>query len=422
MKKRIAAAMAAVMLAAGLLTACTQNEKIQVEEQPEEITLSFFGFKVGRTQSEVLEQIISGFEKENPGVKINYEGLANSDGYLDVLYKRIDSDEADDLFMLNPFAFTVASEKGYIGEKIYDLKGQPFLEQYNDTILALLNVDGRIPAVPMGASATGLLSNVDLLERYGLNVPETYPEFVHCCEVLTANDMVPIMTGFRRGGFTAGHIFAVARSLADINLDDVDYGALERKERSLGEMFRPGLAMVDEFNRKGYLQIIDTGDQAEKEAFASGNVAFAVVGNWQLERTNLMNPEFQYKFSVLPLSDSGGIAVIRSATPICVNAQGEHLELALKFLKYMSQRKNVEAFTESQTALSPLKDNGQPSEILKDISRTINAGRGFTDSDSRFPVDLVTEHLTLSGKICSGEMTVDEAVSYLDSLIETKTE
>lgn len=204
MKKRIAAAMAAVMLAAGLLTACTQNEKIQIEEQPEEITLSFFGFKVGRTQSEVLEQIISGFEKENPGVKINYEGLANSDGYLDVLYKRIDSGEADDLFMLNPFAFTVASEKGYIGEKIYNLKGQPFLEQYNDTILALLNVDGRIPAVPMGASATGLLSNVDLLERYGLNVPETYPEFVHCCEVLTANDVVPIMTGFRGGDLLRG--------------------------------------------------------------------------------------------------------------------------------------------------------------------------------------------------------------------------
>lgn len=418
MKKRIAAIIAAALLTAILLTACGRTEKIQIEAQTEDTVLYFFGFKVGRTQSEVLEQIISGFEKENPGVKINYEGLANADGYLDVLYKRIDSGEADDLFMLNPFAFTVVNEKGYLGERIYDLKGQPFLNEYNDSILSLLNVNGMIPAVPMGTSATGLLSNVGLLERYGLQVPETYSEFVHCCEVLADNDVAPIMTGFREGGFTAGHIYAVARSLADVNLDDVDYEALERKERSLGEMFRPGLAMVDEFNQKGYFKIIDAGEKEEKEAFASGEVAFTVVGNWQLERTNLMNPDFQYRFTALPLSDLGGVAVIRSSTPICVNAQGEHLELALKFLEYVSDRKNVEAFAESQTALSPLKDSGQPPEILEEISETIKAGRAFTDSDPRFPVNLVTEHLLLSDKIIKGEMTVDEAVSYLDSLID----
>lgn len=418
MKKRIITMVTAAALAAGLLTACGQEDKIQIEEQAEDITLSFFGFKVGRTQSEVLEEIISGFEKENPGVKVNYEGLGNADGYLDVLYKRIDSGEADDLFMLNPFAFTVANEKGYIGKDIYDLKGQPFLDQYNSTILALLNVDGSVPAVPMGASATGLLSNVDLLQQYELEVPDTYSEFLHCCEVLAAHDVTPVMTGFREGGFTAGHIYAMVRSLGDIDPNAIDYEALEKKEQSLGEMFRPGLAFVDELNRNGYLKVIEEGDKAEKEAFAAGNVAFMVLGNWQLERTNLMNPDFQYTFTGLPFSDTGGIAVIRAATPICVNAQGEHLDLALKFLEYMSQKENVEAFTRSQTALSPLKDGSQPAEILKDITETIKAGRGITDSDPRFPVDLVTEHLTLSRNIVNGEMTVDEAVSYLDSLVK----
>ena len=47
-------------------------------------------FKVGETQYEMLEKLINGFESENPGIKINYEGIANADGYLDLLYKRID--------------------------------------------------------------------------------------------------------------------------------------------------------------------------------------------------------------------------------------------------------------------------------------------------------------------------------------------
>lgn len=416
MRNKIAAVMAGVLLIAGLLAACGSKEKIEIEEKKEEITLSFFGFKVGRTQSEMLEQLISGFEKENPGVKINYEGLGNADGYLDVLYKRIDSGEADDLFMLNPFAFTVADEKGYIGDTIYDLKEQPFLSQYNDTILSLLDVDGQIPAIPMEASAIGLLSNVDLLKKYNLKVPETYSELVHCCEVLSKEGVTPILTGFQAGGFTSGHIYAVARSLGDTDLNEVDYQALKKKEKSLGELFRPGLEMVDEFNRKGYLKVIDEGQQEEKRVFAAGNTAFMVVGSWQLERTNLMDPDFRYTFSGLPLSDSGSVAVIRASTPLCVNARGEHLELALKFLEYISQRKNVEAFTRSQTAMSPLKDGGEPASVLKNINKTIKAGRVFTDSDPRFSVDLVTENLALSSKIVHGEMTVDEAVDYLDSL------
>lgn len=418
MRKNVAAAIAGVLLSAGLLAACGSREKIEIEKKTEEITLSFFGFKVGRTQSEVLEQLISGFEKENPGVKINYEGLGNADGYLDVLYKRIDAGEADDLFMLNPFAFTVADERGYIGDTILDLKGQPFLNQYNDMILSLLDVNGRIPAIPIEASAIGLLSNVDLLKKYNLKVPNTYPELVHCCEVLSKEGIVPIATGFQSGGFTAGHIYAVARSLGDINLNEVDYPALEKKEKSLGELFRPGLAMVDEFSRKGYFDVIEEGEQAEKKTFSAGNTAFMVVGSWQLERANLMDPDFQYTFSGLPLCDSGSVAVIRASTPICVNARGEHHELALKFLEYISQRKNVESFTKSQTAMSPLKDGGEVADVLENINETIKAGRAFSDSDPRFPVNLVTENLALSSRIAHGEMTVDEAVEYLDCLIK----
>lgn len=128
------------LLGVNLLTGCGKDNKIKVEDKKENIVLTFFGFKVGETQYEMLEKLINGFESENPGIKINYEGIANADGYLDLLYKRIDGEEADDLFMLNPFAFTVAKKRGYIGTYIYDLKNEDFLNQYNDTIRALMNI------------------------------------------------------------------------------------------------------------------------------------------------------------------------------------------------------------------------------------------------------------------------------------------
>lgn len=78
------------LLGVNLLTGCGKDNKIKVEDKKENIVLTFFGFKVGETQYEMLEKLINGFESENPGIKINYEGIANADGYLDLLYKRID--------------------------------------------------------------------------------------------------------------------------------------------------------------------------------------------------------------------------------------------------------------------------------------------------------------------------------------------
>lgn len=414
------------LLGVNLLTGCGKDNKIKVEDKKENIVLTFFGFKVGETQYEMLEKLINGFESENPGIKINYEGIANADGYLDLLYKRIDGEEADDLFMLNPFAFTVAKKRGYIGTYIYDLKNEDFLNQYNDTIRALMNIDGHVLAIPMESSAIGLLVNIDLLDKYGLDIPENYGSFLNCCEVLGKNRITPIAVCFVDGGISSGPNFAIGRSLCDIDLNSLDFEALKSGRKSIGEIFRPGFELVKEFTQKKYWKVIEpeaNRDWAEDgEMFIKGEVAFIIVGSWRLPKFKLKNISFAYKFIALPFSDSGNIAIIRASTPICVNSKGKHLDLSLKFLEYISQVKHVEAFTISQNALSPLKNGVKPVAILEDINKTIQTGRITTDSDPRFPFAVLTQSANMCKAIASGKMTVDEAVVYFDTIVNKQIE
>ena len=276
----------------------------------------------------------------------------------------------------------------------------------------------------MEAGAIGLLANTDILNQLGLPLPQTYADFINCCEVLSQNNVAPVVVGFGTGGYTSGHIFAMARSLGKMDLEAIDYAALEIGGASIGELFRPGFELVDEFNQQGYWTVVDSHDSADwsedMEIFTAGGAAFMATGSWQLQRVELAEPDFEYEFSALPLGDDDNVAVIRASTPICANAQGEHLDLALKFLEYISQKEHVEAFTRSQTALSPLKDGAKPVAILEQMDKVIQEGRVTTDSEPRFPVDLVTQHLILSQDIVSGSKTVEEAVAYLDSMVNAE--
>ena len=46
------------LLGVNLLTGCGKDNKIKVEDKKENIVLTFFGFKVGETQYEMLEKLI----------------------------------------------------------------------------------------------------------------------------------------------------------------------------------------------------------------------------------------------------------------------------------------------------------------------------------------------------------------------------
>ena len=385
------------------------------------VRLHFFGFKTGRTQFEIFEKLTRNFEKENPGIFIDYEGIANSENYLEILYKRIESQQTDDLFMLNPFAFSVVKAKGYINTEIYDLKDEPFLQQYNELIQPLLNVDGHVIALPMEMGAIGMFVNMDILSQYGLHIPRTLQELIECCAKLKEAGITPLALSVNSLGYTSGHIFATARALSVRKPTAADFAALRCGKASLGEFFKPGLELVAEFTKQHFWNPQKENDQdgwsSDMETFATQQSAFMVGGTWQINRIKLVSKKFSFAFVPLPFGDENNVVSIRPSSPVCINKKGQHKDIALKFLKYLSKKENISDFTQSQMALSPLKDITDSDIILYDIHKAVAEGRVVTDSDSRFGFNLVNEFSAITTDLALQKKTVEEEVAHLNSLL-----
>ena len=66
-----------------LLTGCSEKGSVvNYEETKEDVTsITFFGNKYEPENVTVIEEIISGFMRENPDIRVSYESLKGNDYY-----------------------------------------------------------------------------------------------------------------------------------------------------------------------------------------------------------------------------------------------------------------------------------------------------------------------------------------------------
>ena len=76
-------------------TAAAEETKAEAESTGEQVELKVFGFKTGAEEGAIPE-LIEQFNKENPDIKVVYEGISNAGGYQDVLTARLASGQGDD--------------------------------------------------------------------------------------------------------------------------------------------------------------------------------------------------------------------------------------------------------------------------------------------------------------------------------------
>ena len=84
MFKKMTGAICGLMAGAMVLGGVINAPLIAEASEGEEVTLRFLGWKTGKEEG-ALPEIIEGFEKENPGVKIEYEAIPTTNNYNDVL-------------------------------------------------------------------------------------------------------------------------------------------------------------------------------------------------------------------------------------------------------------------------------------------------------------------------------------------------
>lgn len=129
------------------------------------------------------EDVIKGFEKENPDIKVKLE-VQSWDNLEKVVSTKIQANDAPDIYLGGPFA-------GFVGDDLLypakDVVSADTYSDFQDAFLKNAEVDGTAYALPLIASARALFVNNTLLAQAGVSAaPKTWDELLDAATKVSA--------------------------------------------------------------------------------------------------------------------------------------------------------------------------------------------------------------------------------------------
>jgi multiple sugar transport system substrate-binding protein len=183
--------LATSLLLAGGLAAAAQTTTLRI-------------FTGGQQRPDVMRQIVDGYMKANPNVKVEVEvGGATSEQQQQYLNTVLASkDSALDLILIDVIrpAQWAAAQWAEPLDAYLGAEKEAVMNRYLPAYRAANIVNGRVIALPYFADAQFLYYRKDLLEKHGIQPPKTWDELKAAAQKIMAAENNPNLRGFETAG------------------------------------------------------------------------------------------------------------------------------------------------------------------------------------------------------------------------------
>lgn len=338
------------------------------------------------------------------------EGLS----YRELLLKRMESGQADDLYIIPAEDVLEFDNKGYI----YDLSQLKCLENIAEDALQQSTYDGKVFSVPLSYTGFGVIWNVDMLKQYDLDIPTNRAEFWQVCETLKQNGILPYGANRDFGLSLPAMCAGLGPLYQDPQAEEILKG-LSQGEIAISTYMREGFTVLQTMIDKGYLNTqtaLDTLPDSEEEIalFREGKCAFIT----SICRAKAF--EYDYPFAVemtaLPLLEDGAICVAGAGQRLAVNPHSEHLTEALQIVENLCTIENLNAFARQLGKTSSARGNEAATLPQADpLVACMAQGGQIPNQDFKLHFNTWNTIKELSVKLCQGA-SVDEVCQEYDAL------
>lgn len=193
MKKRVIAAFLSVLMVTGLVAGCGSKEEGKAEGKDGESKELSLLVDTTNAANEGFLAIIELAEKEL-GMKINVETRPTGTEGDNVVKTRLASGDMADLCVYNSGALLNSLNPS---EYFMDLSDQAFMERVDDSYKQAVSVDDTVYGIPFATSrGEAVLYNKEMYEKYNLEIPKTWEEFIANCEVLKEAGETAVLGSF----------------------------------------------------------------------------------------------------------------------------------------------------------------------------------------------------------------------------------
>lgn len=308
-------------------------------------------------QAKVLEQITDNFMKDNPLIQVDFSAPGKE--YENTMKVKMASNDMPDVFATHGWS------KARYGEFLLDLSGESWASNVNPAIKPLVSDEtGKLYVLPMDQDKAGPVFNVAVFEKYGVEVPATYEEFLAACETIKAKsngEVVPIHMG-GADSWPIGQYFDFFATPLLISSSSQSYGDQLLDGSFDWTNFESLPQMFKDLQARGFLNkdVLTAKYSDSAKAFAEGKTAFGIYSPSFIEEAQKINPEL--KAGLMPIP-----SVVEGDTPTFAGGEkttwgiwkdSKNIEAAKKYVEYFAKPENV-ALVAKSNQLPPGLDGAQ---------------------------------------------------------------
>ncbi|RKY51229.1 MAG: hypothetical protein DRP86_01995 [Candidatus Neomarinimicrobiota bacterium] len=346
-----------------LFTACDRKQK---QSENGVVTITFWHSFVASTIL-ALEDLISQFEKEHPGIKINAQYVPTGDALIQKLITAIQSKTAPDISWIHSDFLADLVDADAIYEMAHFINGENGLsqEELSDIYPALMqyaSLRKKIYSIPMEATNLALIYNKDLLRKAGYDAerpPQTWEELKEYA--LTLSEDYNHDGNYDQIGFFVPVYPASGPLSGWMMWQWVPY------------LWQAGGYIVNEaqtkvlYNSEAGVQALTLWKEIYNSlnlssftvdydvAFASQRVAMSMDGPWNLPRFNKIMKNIDWAFAPLPEGPKKRATVV-GGEYLVIFKQSPHPDESWAFIKWII-RPDVQARWAMKSGYLPVRQS-----------------------------------------------------------------
>lgn len=363
-----------ILVFAVLLIAGTANlwSAGSAEKADDEITLEFFQQK--REVVDLFEEIITLFEEEHPGIKIEQVHIADAG---QVLTSRLASDDVPDVLTHWPNSgdYMAAANEGYF----LDLTESPVAEGALPSIIKSITLSsGKNYAVPISINTQGIFYNKTLFDEHDLEIPQTWEEFTALCETIRQKGGQPLVFG-DKDSWTMGQQL---RMLLELDMDGYEFVDAVKAGEADAQNSTELMDIAEKFiflRQYGQEDPMGTSYEQAIFEFANGNSFMFWQGIWAIPSINKANPNLAYSMFALPAEPGRDTRVEYGVDLALVigNKDAETVEAASKFVSFVASPEIGQLYADTDGSPSALKGVVFNNDVSRPVVELVQQGKGF---------------------------------------------
>jgi multiple sugar transport system substrate-binding protein len=303
-----------------------------------QVTIDFWNPDTGKAVVKVLQDDIKGFEKENPGVKVNLVNIPWSDIFTK-WQTGIQSGNLPDASIASAAygaTFNAQAALEPMDDVVKEMGGESVFAPSAKSFVEMNKQNGSFFALPYVHNSVVLWYRKDLLNKAGLAVPQTWGELLAAAKALTKDRVYGILMTSSKSHVTQ-HTFYSLMLSNGADIVDRETGqkvVFDSPETVETLKFYKELAQYSPPGAGGY-------DRPEAQAaMTTGKIGMFIYGSWLGGALSEAGPEVLAQFGVAPVPRNKGKGAFMGNLNLIVFKAAKHKTEAKKFLAYMMKNEN----------------------------------------------------------------------------------